>query len=100
MKIAVDINFTRANAFEVADNVLKELYKLGADVLLSDGCRGKFSYGNLAYYDFDKAVMLCDILISIGGDGTFIHSSHLAAKYDKEILGINAGNLGFLAGLE
>lgn len=100
MKIAVDVNFTRANAYEVTDNVLCELCKLGAEVLLSEDCKGKFKYNNISYDDFETAVMLCDIVISIGGDGTFIHSSHLAAKYDKEILGINAGNLGFLAGLE
>ena len=100
MKIAVDVNFTRANAFEVTDNVLDELNKLGADVILSYDCKDKFFYGNIKYDDFDNAVKNCDILISVGGDGTFIHSSHLAAKYDKEILGINAGHLGFLAGLE
>ena len=100
MKIAVDVNFTRENAFEVTENVLKELFNLGAEVIMSFECQGKFSYSNINYEDTDIAVMLCDALISIGGDGTFIHSSHLAAKYDKEILGINAGNLGFLAGLE
>ena len=100
MNIAIDVNFTRVNAFEVADNVIKELHKLGAVVLLSSDIQGKYFYDNIIYDDFDNAVKTCDMLISIGGDGTFIHSSHLAAKYDKEILGVNAGNLGFLAGLE
>lgn len=100
MKIAVDVNLTRQNAYEVALGVVEELISLGAEVILSVDCKDKFCFNNVSFENRDKAVMLCDILISIGGDGTFIHSSHLAAKYDKEILGINAGNLGFLAGLE
>lgn len=100
MKIAIDVNLTRKNAFEVTENVCNEFRKLQTDVILSNECKGRFSLKNVAYEDIDKAAQMCDVLISIGGDGTFIHSSHLAAKYDKEILGINAGNLGFLAGLE
>ncbi len=37
-----------------------------------------------------------DILISIGGDGTLISLSRKSYKYNKPLLGINAGNLGFL----
>lgn len=39
---------------------------------------------------------LCDILISIGGDGTLLSLSRKSYKYQKPLLGINAGNLGFL----
>ena len=38
-----------------------------------------------------------DIIISIGGDGTFLKASHFIGNMDKTILGINAGHLGFLA---
>jgi NAD+ kinase len=41
---------------------------------------------------FEKA----DILISIGGDGTLISLSRKSYSYHKPLLGINAGNLGFL----
>ncbi len=41
---------------------------------------------------FDRS----DILISIGGDGTLLSLSRRSYAYDKPILGINAGNLGFL----
>ncbi len=38
----------------------------------------------------------CDILISIGGDGTLLSLSRESYEYQKPLLGINAGNLGFL----
>ncbi len=36
----------------------------------------------------------CDIIISIGGDGTFLKSSH--QSHEKPIIGINTGTLGYL----
>lgn len=100
MKIAIDVNLTRKHALEVTKNVCVELIKLSAEVILSDVCENVISLCGVKFENIEKASQYCDILISIGGDGTFIHTSHLAAKYDKEILGINAGKLGFLAGLE
>lgn len=38
-----------------------------------------------------------DLLISMGGDGTFIRASKLIAGTSASILGINTGSLGFLA---
>ena len=36
------------------------------------------------------------VIISIGGDGTFLKASHFAIENDIPILGLNAGTLGFL----
>ena len=47
--------------------------------------------------DFELLCMECDILISLGGDGTLISTVRRSFKYDIPILGIHAGNLGFLA---
>lgn len=38
-----------------------------------------------------------DMVISIGGDGTFLRTASVIGKKDIPILGINAGRLGFLA---
>lgn len=38
-----------------------------------------------------------DLVISIGGDGTFLRTSSVIGKKNIPILGINAGRLGFLA---
>ncbi|MDO5036515.1 MAG: NAD(+)/NADH kinase [Porphyromonas sp.] len=41
-----------------------------------------------------------DLLISMGGDGTFLRASKLVAGSRAPILGINTGSLGFLANVQ
>lgn len=48
---------------------------------------------------FKKICMECDFLVSFGGDGTLISTVRRSFDYDIPILGIHAGNLGFLADL-
>ena len=100
MIVHIHSNMTRKHAYEVTQNVYSELISLGAEVSMSDELKDCFGKLNVRFLSEDTAVSMCDIIIAIGGDGTIIHASHFAAKYDKPILGINAGRLGFLAGLE
>lgn len=46
---------------------------------------------------FDKDEFEADMVISIGGDGTFLRAASRVGKKDIPILGINTGRLGFLA---
>jgi len=46
--------------------------------------------------DFDTLCMQSDFLITIGGDGTLISVTRQSLKYNKAVLGINLGRLGFL----
>lgn len=42
----------------------------------------------------------CDIVISVGGDGTIMRMAEIAAPSGKPVLGVNAGHVGFLTQLE
>ncbi|MFK8038606.1 MAG: NAD kinase [Crocinitomicaceae bacterium] len=47
-----------------------------------------------SHTDLDKST---DVLISIGGDGTFLETIHIVKNSGIPILGVNTGRLGFLA---
>lgn len=38
-----------------------------------------------------------DLVVSLGGDGTFLRTAHLARDHGVPVLGVNVGRLGFLA---
>ena len=100
MVVEIHSNMTRKNAYKVTMDVYNQLKRLGATILMSVELEEYFSGLDISFLDENTAVAMCDIMIAIGGDGTIIHASHFAAEHDKSILGINAGRLGFLAGLE
>ena len=43
------------------------------------------------------ALLALDLVISLGGDGTFLHTAAWVGRQNIPILGINTGRLGFLA---
>ena len=38
----------------------------------------------------------CDLVIAVGGDGTFLTAARAIAEYDIPLIGVNLGRLGFL----
>jgi len=47
--------------------------------------------------EFEHLCKQCDILVTLGGDGTLISVVRRSFDYDVPVLGVYAGNLGFLA---
>ena len=43
---------------------------------------------------------LCEAVLSVGGDGTFLRANTTAVQYGLPILGVNLGTVGFLAEVE
>jgi NAD+ kinase len=41
-----------------------------------------------------------DLVVSVGGDGTFLRAAHVAAEVDCPVLGVKVGRLGFLTEIE
>lgn len=55
---------------------------------------------NVKGTSFEKMCEISDFLISLGGDGTLISVCRRSFLYQKPVLGIYAGNLGFLTDIE
>lgn len=49
-------------------------------------------------YDVEETLQEgTDMLLSVGGDGTFLSAARLVGGYDVPVLGVNLGRLGFLS---
>ena len=99
MKIALLPNLTRQNAAEVTKNICSFLENSNVEIMFEKKMKGVFS-DRYAYLDDAQLFSSCDIVVAVGGDGSIIHAAKKAYKYSKAILGINAGGLAFMAGLE
>lgn len=44
----------------------------------------------------DRLPAFCDLIIAVGGDGTFLAAARAAADFEVPLLGVNLGRLGFL----
>ena len=101
MKIAVVPNLTRERALEVTAAACRELKALGAEVFFEDELRQSLSgLDGVGFSEPERLFESCDFIISVGGDGSVMRAAKIAAKYRKKILGINAGRLAYLCGLD
>ena len=97
MKIAVVPNLTKESAQACTDEALRVLAGCGCETVLKTDL---FTSQGVYQERVEDSLLSCDLFIAIGGDGTIIHTAKLAASLGKPILGINAGTLGFTAGLD
>ena len=101
MKIALIPNMTRQNTPDVTKKLLEEIEKLDVIVFLDNEFCDAFPVSEkVKFCNLTEHLAECDIVVTVGGDGTFIKSAKLSAKRNKPLLCINAGKLAYLAGLE
>ena len=96
MKIALLPNLTRKSALQVSLDVCAELEKHGMKYFIKRDYIEYFKNTEAEFLPLEEMTECCDVVIAVGGDGTIIH----AAKFGKPTLGINAGRIAFMAGLE
>lgn len=86
-----------AQLLDTLERLVAHLQQRGLDVLLDQATLPDHpSLRAYARAMRDELGVRCDLVIAVGGDGTLIHAAHSLAAYDKPVLGINLGRLGFL----
>ena len=94
MKIVLISNSEKDRDFKVSSDISEYLKSKGADV-----------YSDFLMKDTLKAerasvIKSCDIIITVGGDGTILKVVKEAYLYDKPILAVNLGTVGYMACME
>ena len=101
MNIVLYPNFRKPNALPTALKVCDKLSSLDIEIAADEKYREEFKDKPFVKFgSIDDIVSRCDIIIAIGGDGTILKASHYASEYNKPLLGINTGHLGFMASME
>jgi len=102
MKIGIIANITKEKVYDVVASFVSKLKDNGLDYYLSESLlTGKDTLIIKAprnkFLNDKKLCQKSDMVVSIGGDGTMLATAYTAQFYDKPVLGINFGTLGFLA---
>ncbi len=93
--IGIVCNNEKQKAIEIARSVYDHFQARKTKVLLldEDVMPAKYSLPSVSQSKFSNEA---EIIISVGGDGTFLRASKYSFENETPVLGINVGNLGFL----
>ena len=100
MKMYVVPNAERPRTIEAAAQAAKILLEQGCTVYMEPAFQEAIPLQGI---QFAKNAVCCanaDIIVTVGGDGSILHSAMVSLPYGKPILGINVGRCGFLATCE
>lgn len=101
MKIVLFPNFGKKNALSTAIKCCDILNELGTEIYAADCYKAEFAEKDFVKFGkIEEIAEKCDIIIAIGGDGTILKASVHASNYNKPLMGINTGRLGFMASME
>lgn len=100
MKIAIFPNIYNKDVAKLTDQIVAVLFQLGIQVEIAKCNKDIEDISKPLFANQEELIKRNDIMIAVGGDGTTLNIAKSSALFDKLTLGINAGRLGFMSGLE
>ena len=93
-------NLNREAVIPATEELLELLEKYQIRAFMDRSAKKWIKNERVSFSDDAKEMANVDLLFVVGGDGTILRAAKRAVVYDKPILGINAGRLGFLSDIE
>lgn len=100
MIISIFPNLNNSSVNNILSEVISVLSKFNTTICLPSECRDTYCNNDVSFDIGDRIISKCDAAIAIGGDGTTLNIAKKASYQGKPVLGINAGRLGFMSGIE
>jgi NAD+ kinase len=86
----------KPQVLELSRRIIELADQHGIKVLFQQECAIALEREDLAC-DLETEAAHCDVLISLGGDGTVLQAARMAVPHEKPVLSVDLGRLGFLA---
>lgn len=93
-------NLNREAVIPATEELLELLGKYQIRAFMDRSAKKWIKNEKVSFSDDAKEMANVDLVFVVGGDGTILRAAKRAVVYDKPILGINAGRLGFLSDIE
>jgi len=77
-----------------------KLLSLGIRCVMDEECAVGDVPPGVDFLKRDACDEICDMIVSVGGDGTMLKVSQRAVKLNKPVFGLNAGRIGFLCAFD
>lgn len=91
-------NINKEQVCVILEQVVKLFEKKNIEFYIDDSFKSKLDRSLSKHCaKFSALLKKSDFIISLGGDGTFLYTARKIGNAGIPILGINAGNLGFMA---
>lgn len=100
MYIGFITNEDKDKNFEYTNNLINFCIKQNTRPLILKNFQNMINNEKVIFLEENQLLKKSDFIIILGGDGTILRWSKKIAKFNKNILGINMGNLGYLTDVE
>lgn len=100
MKIGFIVNEDKDKNFKYTKNLIKFCTEKNTIPLILKNFQNLINTEKVIFLNEDDLFNQSDFIVILGGDGTILRWAKKIAKYNKNILGINMGNLGYLTDVE
>lgn len=82
---------------DTLESLIRYLESLQVDVVCETDTAALLNNTNTPAVDKDELAKHCELIIVVGGDGSFLNAARIASSLSLPVLGVNRGRLGFLA---
>lgn len=105
MKIGLIPNIEKSNVINIINDFITLLEESGIEYLFSENLiefKSELKYRNKdeSFKSIRELGEIVDVIVSLGGDGTMLHTAYELRGSRAPLLGLNLGKLGFLAEFE